>query len=112
MSLDAADGHGADLGRLYAELGGRIRDMCRSYLGNEADAQDALHETFARAAPRLGTLSGDPKAFLFAVARNVCIDEHRRRTRAGASAAMAAAIADTPDPAILATDRLELRALK
>jgi RNA polymerase sigma-70 factor, ECF subfamily len=59
----------------------RVFDLCYHYLGQVADAEDAVQETFARAARRLPTLTGDRGAYLLAVARNLCCNELRRRRR-------------------------------
>jgi RNA polymerase sigma-70 factor (ECF subfamily) len=67
---------------LYAEQRERILAMCTAMLHDRADAEDAVQETFARVTARLEKLDGDPVAYLFVVARNVCRDELRRRGRA------------------------------
>jgi len=59
----------------------RVFDLCYHYLGQVADAEDAVQETFARAARRLPSLTGDRGAYLLAVARNLCCNELRRRRR-------------------------------
>jgi RNA polymerase sigma-70 factor (ECF subfamily) len=61
----------------------RIHSLCMSFLRNEADAEDAVQESFARLARRLPTLAGDPSAYLTVIARNVCRDELRRRLHHG-----------------------------
>lgn len=71
------------LQELYAEQYQRIYRLCLGYLRNAADAQDAAQESFARAARHLDRLSGDPSAYLTAIARNVCCDELRHRARRG-----------------------------
>jgi RNA polymerase sigma factor (sigma-70 family) len=71
---------------LYEEQRERILAMCTAMLHDRADAEDAVQETFARAGARLDSLDGDPVAYLFVVARNVCRDELRRRCRAAAPA--------------------------
>ena len=48
-----------DLVDLYRRHERRIFRLCRAYLMNPADAEDATQETFMRAAGRLGSLSGD-----------------------------------------------------
>jgi RNA polymerase sigma-70 factor (ECF subfamily) len=82
-----------DLIDLYRRHERRIFRLCRSYLMNPADAEDATQETFMRAAGRLGSLSGDPAAYLTVIARNVCCNEIRRRKSGGT-----AALKQPPDP--------------
>lgn len=65
----------------YRQYGAGVYRLCLSRLRNPADAEDAVQETFLRAAPRLAELSGDPAAYLTVVARNICHDERRRRAR-------------------------------
>lgn len=67
---------------LYRQQARRIYRLCLSYLKNTSDAEDATQEAFIRAAPRLDSLSGDPGAYLTAVARNVSCDYLRHRARA------------------------------
>jgi len=75
-----------DLVDLYRRHERRIFRLCRAYLMNSADAEDATQETFMRAAGRLASLSGDPAAYLTVIARNVCCNEIRRRKCGGAAA--------------------------
>jgi len=65
----------------YERHHSRVFDLCYHYLGQVADAEDAVQETFARAARRLPSLTGDRGAYLLAVARNLCCNELRRRRR-------------------------------
>jgi RNA polymerase sigma-70 factor (ECF subfamily) len=59
--------------------------LCMRQLGDPNDAEDAAQETFRRALQQRGGVVGDPLPWLIAVARNVCIDELRRR-RSGRTA--------------------------
>jgi len=59
----------------------RLFRLCLGYLKSLEDAEDAVQETFARAAPRLQDISSSAWAYLTAIARNVCIDECRRKSR-------------------------------
>jgi RNA polymerase sigma-70 factor, ECF subfamily len=72
----------ADAADLYQRERDRILAMCMAMLGDRADAEDAVQETFARVTARLGGLRGDAGGYLVVVARNVCRDELRRRRRA------------------------------
>lgn len=59
--------------------------LCMRQLGDPNDAEDAAQETFRRALQQRDGVVGDPLPWLIAVARNVCIDELRRR-RSGRTA--------------------------
>jgi RNA polymerase sigma factor (sigma-70 family) len=72
-----------DLLTLYEVHRERIQRYCLSLLKNPADAEDATQETFARAAPQVDRLEGDATAYLTTVARNVCYDMVRHRSRRG-----------------------------
>ena len=56
-----------------------ILRLCIRQLGDVSDAEDATQETFRRAVQHSDDVVGDPLPWLIAVARNVCIDELRRR---------------------------------
>jgi RNA polymerase sigma-70 factor (ECF subfamily) len=43
-----------------------------------ADAEDAVHEAFARLCRRTGAVPGDPVAYTFAAVRNAAVDRLRR----------------------------------
>jgi RNA polymerase sigma-70 factor, ECF subfamily len=62
-----------------------ILRLCMRQLGDRSDAEDAAQETFRRALQQREGMIGDPLPWLIAVARNVCIDELRRR-RSGRNA--------------------------
>jgi len=79
MSRDARGA--GDMERLYQRERARVYARCLAMLGDPADAEDAVQETFARVGVRLSSLHGDPAGYLLAVARNVCHDEMRRRRR-------------------------------
>ena len=56
-----------------------ILRLCMRQLGDRSDAEDATQETFRRALQQREMVVGDPLPWLIAVARNLCIDELRRR---------------------------------
>ena len=56
-----------------------IMRVCLRQLGDRNDAEDATQETFRRAIQQRDCMTGDPLPWLLTVARNVCIDELRRR---------------------------------
>jgi RNA polymerase sigma-70 factor, ECF subfamily len=100
----------ADLARLDAiwqEQRPRIYGLCLSLLRNPADAEDAAQEAFARAARQLPLLTGNPGAFLTVVARNLCLDELRRRRR-GDRLAERVGVGQSVDPEQTAIDRAAL----
>src|SRR4051812_39398712 len=69
---------------VYRTYAGRIHVVCRSLLGDPALVDDAVQQTFLqawRAAARFD--AGRPlSAWLYAIARRVCIDEYRKARRA------------------------------
>jgi RNA polymerase sigma-70 factor (ECF subfamily) len=72
-----------ELAALYERCGFALYRRCLAYLGNEAEAQDAVQEVFARAieaAPRYRP-EADPAAWLRQIADHLCIDLLRRRKR-------------------------------
>jgi RNA polymerase sigma-70 factor (ECF subfamily) len=79
----AAPPGGLDLLTLYEAHRERILRYCLSFLKNPEDAEDAAQETFTRAAPQVARLEGDATAYLTTVARNVCYDVVRHRSRKG-----------------------------
>jgi RNA polymerase sigma factor (sigma-70 family) len=92
----APAGPGLDVGALFEEHGARILAFTRSLLGNLADAEDATQETFLRAHRAAGTFAAAsaPSTWLYAIARNACLDRLRageRRTFAGLEEVLAAA---------------------
>ncbi len=70
-----------DVGALFEEQGARVLAFTLRMLGNRADAEDATQETFLRAYRHARTYAGDSAAstWLFAIARNVCLDRLRSR---------------------------------
>jgi RNA polymerase sigma factor (sigma-70 family) len=66
---------------LYRHHQQRIYRYCLALLRNPDDAEDATQETFTRAAPFLPNLPGDLSAYLTTVARNICCDVVRARSR-------------------------------
>src|SRR3982074_3563566 len=62
-----------------------VMRVCMRQLGDHNDAEDATQETFRRALQQgIGAVE-DPLPWLLTVARNVCVDELRRR-RSGQTA--------------------------
>lgn len=64
-----------DLNTSYQNHAPMVLRQCRRLLTNEADALDAMQETFARVLERKDTLDGSaPGALLWRVATNVCLN--------------------------------------
>jgi RNA polymerase sigma factor (sigma-70 family) len=129
-------GDSAGVADAYDRYAPALHIYCRSMLREPADAADAVQDTFVIAVSRLGDLR-DPdrlKAWLYAVARNVCLRKIRQdKAAAGYAPTLGApwprrpadpALADevrtaapdpidVPDPADISdrAERAELRAL-
>ncbi|MEU6586522.1 RNA polymerase subunit sigma-70 [Nocardia sp. NPDC046763] len=77
----------AGVGRAFEELVSphrrELHVHCYRMLGSAEDAEDAVQETLLRAWTRVGTFAGTStfRAWLYAVATNVCLDALRRRKR-------------------------------
>jgi RNA polymerase sigma-70 factor (ECF subfamily) len=98
------------LGALLERHRARLHGAALAMLGNRAEAQDAVHETFVAAIVRLGEVR-DPDAvgaWLRAVLRTRCLMELRRR-RAGDAAAVAPYARAAPAAAEEAIERSALR---
>jgi len=68
----------------YMAYGRALMGFLMVRLDNREDAADALSETFARAIDKASNFRGDAYAFrawLFSIARNVSVDQHRQRAR-------------------------------
>jgi RNA polymerase sigma-70 factor (ECF subfamily) len=83
--LAEAAAHGDDvaLGELVRRTQPLVWRTC-TLLGSVGEEEDLVQETYLRAMRSLRTFRGDApvRAWLVAVARNVCADHVRRRTRA------------------------------
>ena len=60
-----------------------VRNVCRRWLQDVGDADEAVQETFLKACGGIGGVDKDfvLEAWLRRIARNVCIDQLRRRSR-------------------------------
>jgi RNA polymerase sigma-70 factor (ECF subfamily) len=96
--------------QLYEDFHVSIYRLCMSLLHNEWDAQDAVQETFARAAQRLDTVYGSVYAYLITIARNICYRELSRRAR-HADTADEEVVLDAPPTEQVATERVIVRAV-
>jgi RNA polymerase sigma-70 factor (ECF subfamily) len=70
--------------KLYDEYGFYIHRRCKSFLGNEDDARDAMHEVFLRLIRHADRLGDEPALpWLNRVTTNYCLNQLRnRRSRA------------------------------
>ena len=72
----------AELAELYERYGYLVHQRCLSILRNEADASDALQDTFCRVQKYDKPENlGSTLAWLYGVATNCCFDRSRRRQR-------------------------------
>lgn len=69
------------LERLYREMGPALLVYFRQHRAVASDAEDLLQDTFVRAFRHFDRLqqSISPRAYLFGIARHVCLDALRRR---------------------------------
>lgn len=85
MSLSASDlSNDSGLRAAYAAHGAELYRFALRALGDAGQAQDAVQETFLRAwqaATRYDPTLASLRVWLFAIARNVLVDVHRRRAR-------------------------------
>ena len=80
----------AAFAEIYDRYADDIYTFCRSRLRNDADAADAMQETFVRATTRLGQLREPAKlrSWLFAIARNQIVATGKMAARATGGDAM------------------------
>ena len=72
-----------DLADLYEQHSRELLVHCYRMLGSFAEAEDLMQETFARAIKSLTTFEGrsTPRAWLYRIATNACLDQLRKRKR-------------------------------
>jgi RNA polymerase sigma-70 factor (ECF subfamily) len=87
---------------------------CRRILDSSADAEDALQDAFLRAWQRRSTFNGgSARAWLYAIATNVCVDALARRRRS-AEAELPEVVAprhQEPDAVLVSRETVELALL-
>lgn len=74
---------GAGIDELYRRNAASIHRFCASQLGSDA-ADDLTQQTFLRALAaqdRIPVSAAEARTWLIAIARNLCIDTHRRNVR-------------------------------
>ena len=101
---------------LYQRHARPVGRFLRDLLGDAADAADATQETFVRAFLRLHTLDDAERAaaWLFGIARNVCLEQrrHRRRHPRASSDDVPEVAADAPTPETTCLDREAARTVE
>lgn len=96
-----------DFERLYSDYAPRVRRFVLYLSGNAAVADDVTAETFVRVWTARGRLRHDTvRAFLFAIARNLFLQMHRRTRRD--EPLDPSAVDSTPGPDVTAGDRMAL----
>jgi RNA polymerase sigma-70 factor (ECF subfamily) len=73
----------ADLSLWYSKYGALVHRRCRTLMGNEADANDALQETFMRAHRTKRDDVMQPLPWLYSIATRICFDQLESRKRRG-----------------------------
>ncbi|MDH6196011.1 RNA polymerase sigma-70 factor (ECF subfamily) [Mycobacterium frederiksbergense] len=71
---------------LYTFHGDAVRRFIAGHVVDVQHREDIVQETFARAwknIDQIDTTDGNPRSFLFTIARNVVVDQWRRRSRRG-----------------------------
>ena len=78
------DGARSVLQRLYQTCGPAVRSRCRYLLKNEAEAEDAMHEVFARALKGLPAFRAESSlvTWLMQIATHHCLNLMRSRSAA------------------------------
>jgi RNA polymerase sigma-70 factor (ECF subfamily) len=68
---------------IYRRYAARVGRICRTILGDGSDADEATQETFLRCYMALGRFNGQFQvgAWLARIARNICLDQLRSRSR-------------------------------
>jgi RNA polymerase sigma-70 factor (ECF subfamily) len=79
----ALEGDAAARSWLLRQHSTPVYRFCLRMLGNEEDAQDAAQDTMVKVLRNLHRYRSDWRfsTWVFGIARNTCIDEHRRRKR-------------------------------
>src|SRR5678815_927685 len=87
---------------LYREHERLLRVVCARMLGDEAEADDIVQETFVRMLTR--PPSGEVRPWLVKVARNLAIDRMRRRGRTDVAGDLENLPPDDPTDEVLVAD--------
>ena len=70
-----------EIRKLYDRYGPVLFQRCRSILGNDEDASDAVHETFARVITHHERFRADasPLTWMYRISTNYCLNQLRNR---------------------------------
>ena len=100
---------------VYLRHGSRMKSIALGYLGNRADAEDAVQETFLKIHRSAGGFTGEASFATWAIRIlvNTCVDLLRKRKRRGEESPIDDEIVqvDRRAPAIDPTKRIALRKL-
>ena len=97
-----------DVEALYRKYGPMVLRRCRSLLGNEERARDAMQDTFVRLLKSRESLTGEaPSSLLYCIATNVCLNLIRaeRRRPADCDEELVALAAGSDDVAAMSQAR-------
>ncbi len=88
-----------ELSELYRKKGALVHRRCHMLLRDPAEAEDALHEVFARAWKYRNSIHAPiPLAWLYRTAERVCFDKLRKTRRESPALAEDASLAATVSP--------------
>jgi RNA polymerase sigma-70 factor, ECF subfamily len=78
--MSSRDHTGADFDAFYLASRQRVFDALYAMCGNAAEAQDAVHEAYARAWQRWSSIAdyGNPEAWVRTVARRIAVSRWRK----------------------------------
>ncbi|MGZ7040171.1 MAG: RNA polymerase sigma factor [Thermoanaerobaculia bacterium] len=83
LAAACAAGESGAFDKIYRTFGERMKSIAFHHLGNVADAEDAVQETFLKAHRGASTYSGEAafSTWLYRILVNTCYDHLRRRKR-------------------------------
>ncbi|MGZ4779701.1 MAG: RNA polymerase sigma factor [Thermoanaerobaculia bacterium] len=83
LAAACAAGESSAFEKIYRTFGERMKSIAFHHLGNVADAEDAVQETFLKAHRGASTYSGEAafSTWLYRILVNTCYDHLRRRKR-------------------------------
>jgi RNA polymerase sigma-70 factor (ECF subfamily) len=101
------NGRMAAFEQLFLMQGPRMKSLALNLLGNVADAEDVVQETFLKVYRSIGSFKGESAlaTWVFRILINNCYDLRRRKQRRGGDQPELELGAEgTPDPAVPASD--------
>ena len=83
LAAACAAGESSAFETIYRNFGQRMKSIAFHHLGNIADAEDAVQETFIKAHRAAGSYSGEAafSTWLYRILVNTCYDHLRKRKR-------------------------------